>query len=377
MKTDLAPKYTLKIDATSILWFQKSNRYIVVSESIYTLISLYLEVTSKADFINELQDVLQIDNSECETIYTEISNFLIDANKSYEDDAEATVLQSIPKITRAQTYDFGGKVIRINFQSEIIESLIHPQIEHHLTDHSKHFDIEFDVFKRSDTLYLFKNKSFVCSFKTEAFHLLQGRFALELTNAIHNTDPHKWVATFHASTITNTSEAIMIIGDSGNGKSTLSALLMANGFELLADDFSPFYETKNVFRYPAAISIKKGAFEILEPHFRGFNKLKTHMNGPKKVNLKYLPPKSNFNSSPSNFPCQTIVSVKYDQTKASELKQVSVEKIVSTLIPDSWISPNETHAHLFLNWLKHVKCYELNYSDSAFALSKFKTLFDE
>lgn len=359
------------------MWFQDSNRYIIVSESVYMLINTFLNVDTKVEFINTLNETLQIEHDRCEDIFIEISNFLKDANNQSDEDNGLSDLQEIPKANIQRTYTFDGKIIRINFQSNIIESLIHPQIAHHLTNHAANFDIEFDIFKTNDSLHLFKNKSLVGLYNTKSFHLLQGKFALELTNTIHNTELDKWVATFHASTVTNNSEAIMIIGDSGNGKSTLSALLMANGLDVLADDFSPFYENMNTYRYPAAISIKKGAFEILESKIADFEALQIHTNGPKKVSLKYLPPTNHFNTSKSDFPCHKIVSVKFDNTKPSELKQVSVEKILETLIPDSWISPTEAHALKFLNWLEQVEYYELCYSDNDFAISKFKALFDE
>ncbi|MFD2917478.1 phosphoenolpyruvate carboxykinase (ATP) [Psychroserpens luteus] len=375
MKTDLSPKYIHKINETIILWFQRSNKYIIVSESIYALINLFLNTDNKVDFKKTLFETTEIGNERCEELYLEISNFLEDANAQPDENHKSHPLQGIPKVNIERTYNFDGKLIRINFQSERIESLIHPQITHHLTHHTTSFDAEFDIFKTLDTLHLFKNKSFVGSYNTQCFHLLQGKFALELTNTIHNTQLDKWIATFHASTVTNNSEAIMIIGDSGNGKSTLSALLMAHGFDLLADDFTPLYEDMNLYRYPSAISIKKGAFNLLESKISDFNSLKTYTNGPKKVNLKYLP--QNSDSKNSHFPCNKIVYVKFDKTKKSELIPISVEKILETLIPDSWISPNEAHALSFLNWLKQVKCYELRYSDNDFATNSFNSLFGD
>jgi len=323
LKTDLSPNYIHKIDETVILWFQKSNRYIVVSENIYKLISLYLNVEDKLSYLRTLHETFKIDTDHCESIFTEISNFLKDANTLSHIDHATIGKHEIPKNNIERTYNFDDKIVRIHFQSHLIESLIHPQIAHHLTDEIVDFDVEFNIFKVADNLLLYKNKHYVGSYTTSAFHLLQGKFALELTNEIHNTQLEKWVATFHASTVTNTSEAIMIIGDSGNGKSTLSALLMANGFHLLADDFSPFYENSNIYSYPAAISIKKGAFKVIEPYLKGFNTLKTHTNGPKKVNLKYVPPIIGFNASEKSFPCHKIVAVKFDATKPSELKEVS------------------------------------------------------
>lgn len=68
----------------------------------------------------------------------------------------------------------------------------------------------------------------------------------------------KWLGVFHASAVSNGEKAVLFLGDSGNGKSTSLALLQANGFTCLADDFVPVdAEKRAVYSFPAAISIKR------------------------------------------------------------------------------------------------------------------------
>nr|WP_321222049.1 hypothetical protein [uncultured Psychroserpens sp.] len=373
MKANLAPEHIRNINDCFILWFKESNRYVVVSKDAWLLINLFLETNNAKTFIDNLQHTLLLGSPEtCNGIFEEISTFLYEANLTLQQDNSNFKTEVVPLLDIERYYKFKSIIIKINYASTLIESIIHPQIAHKLIKDSTTFDTEFDVFKTGDYLHLNKNKELVGSFKTENFHLLQGRFALELTNTIHNKNNENWIATFHASTVANSKNAMMLIGDSGNGKSTLSALLMANGFDLIADDFTPMYEDLELYRYPSAISIKKGAFELLESHIPSFNSLETYFNGPKKVNLKYVPNYHEIKNSSSHLPCKTIVYVKYDKTKKSELNPISVEKILETLIPDSWISPNPKHAQQFLNWLETVKFYELCYSDNQFAIESLK-----
>lgn len=374
----MSPKYIQPIDKeTIILWFQSTNRYIVISETLLTLLNLFLSVENKSAFKNVIHKTLDIQEDACEAIYKDISNLLDDANKVSETHFTQEDTIKIPKTTIERFYNFRRKNININFESTTIEGLIHPQIAHHSISKVSDYETTFDMFKMNDDLYLYKDKTYIGHYSTSTFHLLQGKFALELTNVIHDKQIEDWVATFHASTVTNGTEAIMIIGDSGNGKSTLSALLMAHGLDVLADDFTPLHKDMNLYRYPAAISIKKGAFNVLKTQIQNFESLKTITNGPKKVNLKYLAPISEFEKSEAYMPCQKIVYVKFDASKTSTLKEISTGNILETLIPDSWISPNEHHALQFINWLKQLRCFELNYSDTDFAITKFKRLFDE
>ncbi|MGC1473606.1 MAG: hypothetical protein WA775_13520 [Psychroserpens sp.] len=298
-------------------------------------------------------------------------------NTVVSEEVKSKTIAKIPKNSITNFYDFQGIILKIRYESSIIKSLIHPKIAHQSCGESAHSAVTFDMFKTNSNLHLFKNNNHVGTYATSNYHFLQGQFALELSNSIHNKCINDWIATFHASTVNNGEESIMIVGNSGNGKSTLAALLMANGFDLLSDDFTPLYKDLNLYSYPAAISIKKGAFKALDSYIRNFKDLETKVNSQKNINVKYVAPTSDLNESKAFLPCNKIVLVKYDALKPSKLESIALDKILETLIPESWISPKEDHANLFMTWLKNIECYQLNYSDNTYAIDKFTMLFDQ
>ena len=380
MKTNLSPKLIHNINEDAVLlWFEKPNRYVVTSKINSEFINIYMNPDNSRDsFVDNLQENYHLKVDQANTLFEDITVFLKDVNVTQDIDTTTNKVSSAPTNYIEHSYEFKNKIVSIRYESEILKSLVHPQISHHSIKNTSEYDVLFDVFRTNDDLHLLKNGAHVGSFKTESFHFLQGKFALELTNTIHSTSIDNWVATFHASTISNGKESIMIVGDSGNGKSTLSVLLMAHGFDILCDDFTPLYEDNlHLYRYPAATSIKKGAFEALKPYLNNIDSLKTHTAGPKKVNIKYVPPLLNYDDQASSFPCNKIVYVKYNSLGKDSLNLVAPDKVLETLIPDSWISPKETHASKFINWFKNVDCYQLNYNDNNFAISKFKDLFEE
>jgi hypothetical protein len=380
LKTNLSPKLIQDIDDNAVvLWFEKTNRYVVTSKINSELIKQYMNPDNSRDsLVDTISSEFNLNNNDVNKLLDDITIFLSEVNTEDLDNGSIVNEYSAPSSYIQETYTFGDKIVTIRYESEVVKSLIHPQIAHHASEASKEADILFHIIRNDDTLHLLKNDVHIGAFKTESFHFLQGKFALELTNTIHNTHINNWIATFHASTISNGKQSIMIIGDSGNGKSTLSVLLMAHGFDILCDDFTPLYEdTMHLYRYPAATSIKKGAFDALKPYLKDIDLLKTHTNGPKKVNIKYVPPILNYENQPSCFPCNKIVYVKYNSTGQDQLNLVSSDKVLETLIPDSWISPKEAHASKFIAWFKNVTCYQLNYSNNDFAISKFKNLFKE
>ncbi|MEO5788568.1 hypothetical protein [Gelidibacter sp.] len=359
----------------SVLWFEPSNAYVAISNILMDMVDIYLASNSKKDFLKELKRDSDIPPQQAEAYYNEISELLISSNSSSTSDIQKPEIPSIPNDGLEMIYNFSTKTVKITFGSEHIKDLIHPQWAHAKVGHNNAITSSFHIFKNEDVLYLFKDQTYIGHYPASDYHLLQGQFAVELINIFYNKKESDWMATFHASTVCNDNEAIMIIGDSGNGKSTLSAVLMANGMDVLADDFTPLSATNSeVYRFPSGISVKEGAFEILGAMYPDFEKFPTHKSTSKHVNIKYIPPIKSFNTAVSHVPCKKIVYVKYDAQATSQLKEVAIENILPTLIPESWLSPLASNAQLFLDWLKDVQCFELCYSDNDYAVAQLRKL---
>lgn len=374
------PQLIQKIDETYVLWFEKSNSYVVISTKAHDIMRCFFESNTEEAF---LKHSTKIDFSKNDALgyLRDITVFLEDVNLKESAVVESSQLQNIPKsfIPKSfisKKYQFGKTDVLINFDTDKISQLIHPYLEHAEVDKSKHVSVEFDIFSSNDLIYLFRNKQLIDSYTYSRFHFLQGKFSMQLVTSIYNNNESDWLATFHASTVTNGEEAIMIIGDSGNGKSTLSALLMAHGFDLLADDFTPMLsENQHLYRFPAAISIKSGAFPLVNRLFEEFQNAKSYESTSKGSEVKYLPPNGSFGDSKSHFACKKLVAVRYSKETPSQLIECSAEKILATFIPDSWISPNPNHSKKFLEWLKDLTFYELTYNDNAYAVKQFEKLF--
>jgi len=376
LKALSAPKHKQQIGNNYVLWFESSNSYIVISTTAYVLLTCYYESKDRDVYIKNLQKQFDIPEKEANSYFDDFSGFLKSLNSNSQI-AEFKTPIAIPNPNITRYYAFGDSQIAINYGSDRVSQLINPYLQHASVKECSHVETAFDIFSNDNLLYLFKNKKLIGSYQTSNFHFLQGKFAMELVTSIYNNTESDWLGTFHASTICNDKEAIMIIGDSGNGKSTLSAVLMSNGYDLLADDFTPMLaKNQHLYRFPAAISIKKGAFALIGGLFDGFNALESEVSTSKHTTVKYLPPSKPFKSSKKHFECRKLVMVKYTSDVKSELRECSPEKILQTFIPDSWISPKPEHSRQFLNWLKGMQFYELTYSDNDFAVAKFKELFE-
>ncbi len=375
MNPIVAPKFIVELDNVFVLWFEASNQYIVVSETIKDLLDVFFKTSSKSSFLEALQ-LLNIPLKKAEAFYVDLQRLVENSNLVAPPTPRASTIPIVPTTSIFHCYKFSNTVVRVNYGSRDIENLIHPQWSHAAIDGKICANTEFTIFVERDQLFLFRHDTFVGSYPKAEYHFLQGQFALELVNTFYTKTESDWIATFHASTVCNYNEAIMIIGASGNGKSTLSAVLMASGIDVLADDFTPLSAVNGeVYRYPSGISVKEGAFEMLETLYPEFHNYPLYVSTSKGVNIKYIPPIRPMDTSASHLPCKKIVYVKYDPNAPSRLEKVSTTKILETLIPESWLSPLASNAELFLEWIKYLQCYELTYSDNAVAVSKFNDLF--
>ena len=199
---------------------------------------------------------------------------------------------------------------------------------------------------------------------------------MKLVEHIHQKSENEWMGVFHASAISNGKESMLFLGDSGNGKSTSLALLQANNFTCLADDFVPIdVKNQEVFSFPSAISIKKKSLETLLPiypelgssaeyNFKRLNKI-----------VRYLTP-NNSNYS-SHLPCKALIFIKYKKDSDINIKKISNIDAFEQLVPDSWLSPIKQNAETFLKWFSKLPCYQLTYSNNEKMITTVSKIFND
>ncbi|MFI1770615.1 hypothetical protein [Thalassobellus citreus] len=378
----LAPKYVLPIDSEHelyVLWFNKSNSYIIVSNKVLEFLKSFLNKT-KIDFFNYLKNKgYTYENSA--NYYLEISQLLLSVNYNSRSNYNIYEFKYLDykklykeEITSRTYYVIYGKYIQVNFPNEIIKNFVNPQLAYYEASFNSNVDYQvFDVVCDNKNVVLYLNRTFLLATKLVEMHVFLGKFSLQIFNLLYAKKEEDWLATFHASTVVKDKNAIMCIGKSGSGKSTLSALLNQNGYNVVADDITPMLASSlEVYRNPSAISIKKGAFTLLNNHVKSFNSLTT-VNGY-KGDIKFLPingcPKKTY-----SYKCNKVVLVNFNKdNKIPSLEILDRSKGLEILISESWVSSNSSHALQFLNWINTVTFYKLTYSKTEDAIKYFADL---
>ena len=343
----------------SIVWLKKSNKYLVLNSNTLALIKKKSCLSSK-DFLTLITESLHVDVYIAKKINKDISELLLEAK-------ELVLKQNIKHpdpIKPCQLinyYSFNNTIIKVGFDSEETKSLIHQKYRHLVVDHVNSYDVEYSVFNSDHSLFIYKNNQIVGSWDSTQLHEFQGKFSMELICSFYNKTEHDWMGVFHASTISKNNRSIMFTGDSGNGKSTLVSILMANGYNVIADDFSPILRSDfKTYCFPSAISIKEKSFNLIEQLYPDFINYNEYYINELKGNVKYLPPISKETSAN----CSSVIWVKYAEGTESSMKKVSIQDALKKILPDAWISNKEVNAKAFLKWIEKTAFYELNYSDN-------------
>jgi hypothetical protein len=363
--------YTEQISKENYLvWIKLINRYIVLDSKILKLIDLMPKL-SQADFLAYISKSLKVNSSIAKKINSNILELLLDSN------VIPTKKQSVntPNINHfgiVNFYSFNNVIIKVSFDSEDTKCLIHPKYNHLELLNNYNFHVHYSIFQKENNIFIFKDDQQVGSWNKNEMHEFQGKFSMEFLCTSYGKCEHDWMGVFHASTISKNNKSIMFTGDSGNGKSTLVTILMANGYNIIADDFTPILRSDSkTYCFPTAISIKEKSFEMIASMHPVIIDLKEYYINELKGNVKYLPPITN----KLNANCNSVVWVKYNKDSLNHLEEIPKATALQKFLPDAWISNEDINAKAFIKWVTQTNFYELKYSDNKKLISFVDSLF--
>lgn len=366
------------IEDKTITWFENSNEYMVLENTTADILKRLNKGISVKEIASALSKKISVPLEKAEDFILHLKKEVYEPNTQKKEE----IINDYRDIKMPKTYEFikfykvNDIVFKVSFLSETELSLIHPKFAHLVTEKTEDYQNEFNVFINNNFVFLYVNQKCIGSWSHNDVHFFQGKFSMELIQKMHHKEENEWMGIFHASAVSNGNKSILFLGDSGNGKSTSLALLQANGFTCLADDFVPMdIENKEVYSFPAAISIKKNSLETLLPiypeletsaefYFKRLNKI-----------VRFLEP--NNTNFLQHLPCNELVFIKYEKDSEIVFKEISKIDAFQQLIPDSWLSPKKENAKVFLDWFSNVKCYQLKYSENEKMIATVNSLFSD
>jgi hypothetical protein len=365
------------IEDKTIVWSSSSNQYVIVENQTAEIIKRLSKGDPTVLVSRELAAKLSLPISNTIELVTKIQQTFLNPKKSKNLDPTKEVKNSsIPKNYLVEKYyKINNTVIKAAYKGLKECFLVHPKFEHLQVPPTK-YDSCFEVFIKDDAIFLFVNSQFINTWESQDVHYFQGKFSMELIQQMHKKQEEQWMGVFHASAVSDTQNALLFLGDSGNGKSTSLALLQTHGFTCIADDFVPVaLQNQEIYSFPAAISIKKSSLETLLPYYPELNKATEYDFKTTQKIVRYVKP--NNSDYTTHLPCKGLVFIKYLENASTTCTKISKIDAFERLVPDSWISPKKENAHAFLNWFEHLACYQLTYSNTKQMVAEVSKLFKD
>ena len=365
------------VEDKSIVWFKVSNNYIILEELAAQLVHQILENKTPQKIATALAENLKISSQEALNILHDLNKRIVipSTTKSNMEQTSKSKYVLPTNFAFQKYYHIHNKVFKVEFTNEFQLSLLHPKFAHLETEETSKIEHTFQVFNANNTIHLLLDHEFIGSWEAKNVHYFQGKFSMKIIECIYDKNEAEWMGVFHASAVNYNDENILILGDSGNGKSTSLALLQAQGFQCIADDFVPIDQEQNVYSFPAGISIKKNALPVLLEEYPELETSAEYHYERLNKTVRYLPPQKIDYSKAA--PCKALVFIKYDTSIDFEISKISKLKAFEHLVPDSWISSSPKNAASFLEWFEKMPCYQLTYSNNELMYSAIKRIFED
>jgi hypothetical protein len=352
------PSFVISQSNFSIVWFGATNHFLVVQDILEVFFNGAM-LQNDSDYqdtleglietcpeIKDLFEVISIDNSNSLTNNTQVKNF-----------------KYFPINNFQVSYLVIGKyTISVNYSSKIIQTLFEAPYSY-LKTNDKKSNKELTICEKNNQLSLFSGKELIYTTSKDQFYVLQSQFANKLTEFYHFIDKPRWICAFHGCAVQKNNKTLLLLGDSGVGKSTLSALLSLSDYRFIADDLVLMDHDFKIFDNPSAVSVKEDAWTVIEGYYKAFSDIKASEKTKGKTKMKFLPLHALQNNAPKSFNLDAIVWVNYSKNQTNHLCCLDKKEALSRLIPDTWIYPKEASAKAFTHWFIDKKTYHLDYSD--------------
>ena len=363
------------IEDKKIIWFQNSNSYLVLEAVVANLIEKINNKVLASEIEEWIINTLDIPKNIAKEFIFNVNDLYIQNNKKHSISKTTNTFKLSTLFYSEKYYSINNFNFFIQFENDYLESQIHPTFAHLETTSTSNVDFHYQIFEEDDFIVFLKNKSIIGSWTKNEAHVFQGKLSMQILIDIYKKPETDWMGVFHASAISNGKESMLFLGDSGNGKSTSLALLNANGFNCIADDFVPIDSEKNIRTYPAAISIKKKSVATLLPYYPELkNSAEYHFKKLNKI-VRFLPPnKIDYNEK---LKCKALVFIKYNPNIELEINSMSQVDAFQQLVPDSWISPIKGNTTTFLDWFLDLPCYQLTYSNNQKMIDTVSKIFND
>lgn len=368
-----------KVGKSYLIWFQNSNLYFNLEEPAWYVFKKIAKRYKTETIAKEFSSRYSIKYEDSLNFVIEIRQKIDEVNqpnsyKKYIEVFEDEINKHVYTPYSRYSYNMFNSIIELSYETSWLEDYIHPMIKHLTTTEDSSKKSHFELFTYKNRIILRLNNILKGSWAEDESEFAKGRTLLELVNVLHNKKEEDWLMTVHASAISDGNKTILFSAAPGSGKTTIAALLQANGYKIISDDFVPIEQsTFKAYPLPIAMSVKEGSLELLKSHYPELETTPL-LTVYSKKQIKYLPVDSNIMKMA--FPVNEFVFIKYDKSVDFLLEKIEPLNAIKQLLDEAWIPASPQNVEIFLDKILKASYYKLTYSDNQKALDTIAQLFE-
>lgn len=274
-----------------------------------------------------------------------------------------------------ETYALLGRPFRVQYDNPRLANEIHPLLQHGVVTKDTRLSTVIDVAiaREGNGVIVIADEEEIGFSRTLEDAAVAVRACLtQLAVAASGG-----LCAIHAGALCRNGAALLLPGEAGDGKSTLSAGLAARGFHMLCDDTTLLAgEPPLVRSLPIGLCIKRGAYPVLEPHYPQLPSL-PEWRRPDGKQARYLMPGCDlpWAAPDAAVAVRWIVFPRYHPDRGTTLLPLPRHEALARLLRGvCFLSGSLDRQNLdkLITWIEQIDCFELPLS----SLDAATTLID-
>lgn len=360
------------------VWFKRSGSFLLMEEPACFVLKQVLEGKETAGIKKTCRKKYDSSESETDTFVDEIIQYTKTLNRTQPENRvskkkEAKQEPEPENFNFICYYKFGKTVIRIDYQDEWFLHLVHPSFSHLETAEQSVSKHHIRCYRSGNLVVVSCNHKIMEAFNSDSVEYFKGAISQLIYSIIYKKPFAGWMCTLHASGVYSDNNAIIFSAAAGSGKSTVSAVLKANGLDYISDDFVAATPDGHVYPFPASMSVKDGAFSVLSKYYPELGEKVPEKASTGKM-VRYLPVYNFSENLLNGIRVSCFIFVSYQAESGFRITDVSKKEALQFLLKETWVNPKPAFVKAFFEWVEKTPFYLMTYSDNEKMVSGIKSL---